>query len=340
MLGKTFSKAALAAVSGSGDSELDTLLAALVRKEVLSLQVDPRSPERGQFSFLQDLLRQVAYETLSRRERKGRHLAAAAHLEQQWQDGDEELVEIVAAHVLSALELDPEAGDAGELRKRVEGLLVRAAERAASLGASENAQRYIEQALELSESPLRRAELHERAGELARLARRADSARAHFEQAIALFEGQQLTHPAARVTAWLGIVTWQLEGDIERGIGVHGARVLDVLAADERDADLATVAVQLARALLLQRPADDAMERNELALEIAEELELPDVLSHGLNTKSLILSRARQAAGGHGADAPRARVRADARSLRGRAARLQQLHELPPCGTGSARHWS
>ena len=100
---------------------LDTLLTALVRKEVLSLQVDPRSPERGQFSFLQDLLRQVAYETLSRRERKARHLAAAAHLEQQWQDGDEELVEIVAAHVLSALELDPEAGDASELREACRG---------------------------------------------------------------------------------------------------------------------------------------------------------------------------------------------------------------------------
>ena len=189
VLGKTFSKAALAAVSGSGDGDLDALLTALVRKEVLSLQVDPRSPERGQYSFLQDLLRQVAYETLPRKERRVKHLAAAAHLEQRWQDGDEELVEIVAAHVLSALQLDPEAGDAGELRKRVEGLLVRAAERAASLGASENAQRYVEQALELSESPLRRAELHERAGELARLARNADSARAHFEQAIALLRG-------------------------------------------------------------------------------------------------------------------------------------------------------
>ena len=39
VLGKTFSKSALAAVSGSGDGDLDTLLAALVRKEVLSLQV-------------------------------------------------------------------------------------------------------------------------------------------------------------------------------------------------------------------------------------------------------------------------------------------------------------
>ena len=48
-----------------------------MRKEVLSLQADPRSPEHGQYGFLQDLLRRVAYETLSRRDRKLRHLAAA-----------------------------------------------------------------------------------------------------------------------------------------------------------------------------------------------------------------------------------------------------------------------
>jgi class 3 adenylate cyclase/tetratricopeptide (TPR) repeat protein len=292
VLGKTFSKSALASVSASGDSDLDTLLAALVRKEVLSLQVDPRSPERGQFSFLQDLLRQVAYETLSRRERRARHLAAAAHLEQQWQDGDEELVEIVAAHVLSALELDPDAGDASELRKRVEGLLVRAAERAASLGASENAQRYVEQALELSESHLRSAELHERAGELAELARRADSALAHFEQSIALFEAQHLPHSAARVTAKLGIVRWTVAGDIERGLA-DMERAFSVMAGEGHDPDLATVAVQSARALYFSGRADEAMERNELALELAEALELPDVLSHGLNTRGVILRFAR-----------------------------------------------
>ncbi|MET0836371.1 MAG: AAA family ATPase, partial [Thermoleophilaceae bacterium] len=292
VLGKTFGKSALAAVSGSGDGDLETVLAALVRKEVLSLQADPRSPERGQFSFLQDLLRQVAYETLSRKERKARHLAAADHLEQQWQDGDDELVEIVAAHVLSAFELDPEAGDAGELRKRVEGLLVRAAERAASLGANENGQRYVEQALELSESPLRRAELRERAGELAKLAGRADAARAHFEHAISLFEAQGLTHPAARVAAKLGIVTWHLEGDIDRAVS-DMERAFAVLEGEERDSDLATLAAQLARAMYFRGRVDEAMEVNELALEIAEALELPEVLSHALNTKSTILSFAR-----------------------------------------------
>ena len=42
-----------------------------------SIQADPRSPERGQYAFLQDIVKHVAYETLSKRERKDKHLAAA-----------------------------------------------------------------------------------------------------------------------------------------------------------------------------------------------------------------------------------------------------------------------
>ncbi|HEU0304671.1 MAG TPA: adenylate/guanylate cyclase domain-containing protein [Gaiellaceae bacterium] len=289
VLGKTFTKPALVAVSGLDEAELDDVLLALVRKEVLSLQADPRSPERGQHSFLQDLLRQVAYETLSRKERRARHLAAAAHLEQQWLEDDDELVEIVASHVLSAIELDPDADDAGELRTRAEAMLARAGERAATLGGNESAQRYFEQAIELADSPRRAAELHERAGQMARFGVRVPDARSHFEAAIKGFEGIGLTHPAARVRSQLGLLVWGQEGDIAKAIADMEA-AFDVLAADERDADLAQLAVSLARPLFFTGRHEEAMARNELALEIAESLELPEVLSHGLNTKGLILS--------------------------------------------------
>src|SRR6266511_3883619 len=74
VLGKTFTRQGLAALSGLEEKQLEELLGALVRKEVLGLQADPRSPEHGQYGFLQDLVRHVAYETLSRRERRIRHL--------------------------------------------------------------------------------------------------------------------------------------------------------------------------------------------------------------------------------------------------------------------------
>src|SRR6266511_4278508 len=49
VLGKTFAADALAALSGVPAADLEPLLSGLVRKEVLSVQSDPRSPERGQY---------------------------------------------------------------------------------------------------------------------------------------------------------------------------------------------------------------------------------------------------------------------------------------------------
>src|SRR4051794_18320200 len=110
VLGKTFTKRALAALARLSDEALEPLLAPLVRKEVLGVQADPRSPEHGQYGFLQDLVRHVAYETLSKRERHARHLAAAAHLEASFSD-DEEIVEVLASHYLDAYRELPDADD-------------------------------------------------------------------------------------------------------------------------------------------------------------------------------------------------------------------------------------
>ena len=84
VLGKTFTRSGLSALSGLPDDQLQPLLGALLRKEILSVQADPRSPERGQYSFLQDIVKRVAYDTLSKHERKAKHLAAAQFLESAW----------------------------------------------------------------------------------------------------------------------------------------------------------------------------------------------------------------------------------------------------------------
>ena len=286
VLGKTFSRDALAAVTDVPQADVDQLLGALARKEVLSLQVDPRSPERGQYAFLQDLLRQVAYETMPRAERKSRHLAVAAHFDHQ-HDSEQEFAEIVASHYVIALELDPDAEDAGEIGARARATLVTAGERAASLAATESAQRYFERALELTDALLERAELHERAGIMASRRRRMVEARTHLENAIEGMEQLGHAHRAARISAMLATeVTWGQENDIGRALA-DMERSFAALSDDERDADLALLAVHSARLLYFSGRIDEAMERNELALEIAEALQLPYVLSHGLNTKGL-----------------------------------------------------
>ena len=288
VLGKTFTKAALAAVANGVEVELDRLLESVVRKEILSLQADPRSPERGQYGFLQDLLRQIAYETLPRKERKTRHLAAAESLEQEWLAGDQEVVEIIASHYLSALDLDLKAADAGDIRAKARTTLTRAGERAASLAASESAQRYFEKALELADDPVTQAALHEQAGRMAMLRGRAAEARPHLEQASALYDSVGRPLAGVRVSARLGVLTWTQEGDIERAV-VEMERSFEVLANEEPSLELATLAAQLARVLYFSGRADESMARNERALEIAEALELPEALSQALTTKSLIL---------------------------------------------------
>jgi hypothetical protein len=99
-------------------------------------------------------------------------------------------------------------------------------------------------------------------------------------------ESQGQTHPAARVSARLADVDWAA-GHLERALERMEA-AFQVLAAEEPDEDLATLAAQLSRMLVLKGEFNLAAERIEAALDIAESLWLPEVLSQALNTKGII----------------------------------------------------
>ncbi len=284
VIGKTFTRAAALALSGLPERDLEPLLASLVAKEVLSIQADPRSPEQGQYGFLQDLVRTVAYETLSKQDRKAKHLHVAAYLEGAWGEDEEEIVEVVASHLLEAYRLAPDTPDGPQVRERARRMLMRAAERSASLAAAAEAQTYFQQAAELADSPLERAELAERAGQMAGLRGRLEEAAERYERAISLFLGADLTHAAARVQARLAEIEWA------RGnLGQATERMQEAFAAlsgEEPDADLAMVAAQLGRFLVLGGRGQEAVEHLELALELAQTLELPGVFAEALNNKA------------------------------------------------------
>ena len=285
VFGKTFTRQALAAISGMAEGELEPLLTALVRKEVLSIQADPRSPEHGQYGFLQELVRRVAYETLSKRERKMRHLAAAAHLERAFAS-EQEVVEVLASHYLAAYEAAPEHSDAQEIKRRAGELLARAGERAASLAASEEAEHYFEQAAALADEPLKQARLLERSGEMAARAGRLEQAQRRFEQALALFEDADERHQAARLTARLGGVEYlrgQLDEALEKMEGAWAE-----LAGEEPGADIAALATQLGRLHLFKGELELSSARLETALELAESLWLPEVLAETLDSLGVL----------------------------------------------------
>ncbi len=167
VLGSTFPREALVAVSDLDEATVADGLADLLRREVLTVSADPLSPERGSYGFAQELLRQVAYDTLSRHDRKARHLAVAAHLRRAFSHDGEEVVDAVARHYLDALAAVPDDADAADIRELAAEALVRAAERAERTGAPHRASVSYVQVAELVErdgDPLRAAQLWERAG--------------------------------------------------------------------------------------------------------------------------------------------------------------------------------
>jgi predicted ATPase/class 3 adenylate cyclase len=287
VLGKSFTKQGMAALSGSDEVSLDAELARLVAKEVLTVHSDPRSPERGQYGFVQDLMRTVAYGTLSRHDRRHLHMEAAAYLEQGRGDDEDELAEVVAAHLLDAWRLDESAADAPAVRDRAKTMLVRAGNRAASLGAPAEAESYFAQAASLSSSALEHAELSERAGQMAELGGRMEDASTAFERAITAFREIGQERDAARCEARLAGIEYQ-RGHLDDAIRRVTA-VRDAMAGWSPDATLATVDAQLGRFLALGNREKEALPILEEALELAEHLGLREVFAEALNSRGITL---------------------------------------------------
>jgi class 3 adenylate cyclase/predicted ATPase len=150
VLGTTFPAEALIAVSGRDEPGVRAALAELVRREVFTVSADPLSPERGSYGFAQQMLRQVAYDVLSRRDRKVRHLTVAAHLRAAFPGDGEEVTDVIARHYLDALHAIPDDPDTTEIRGQAITTLIRAAERAERAGAPARAAVSYATAAELS----------------------------------------------------------------------------------------------------------------------------------------------------------------------------------------------
>lgn len=203
VLGQSFSPAALAAVSGGSGDDLAGRLRDLVRRDILAQNRDPRSPERGQFAFVQALIREVAYGTLSRRDRRARHLAAARYFESL---GDEELAGVLATHYLDAYRASEPGAEADAIAAQARIALRAAAERATALHSPDQALAYLVPALEVTRDEAERAALLELAGEAARRAARAEEATGFLVQAEAAYRACGDRPGAIRVTTALGLL--------------------------------------------------------------------------------------------------------------------------------------
>ncbi len=133
VIGNSFSRDEIAELCADL-ADVDGLLAGLVRQQILSQMKSRFSAEFGQFQFVQSVVRQVAYATLARRDRRSIHLAVA-HQNESVHDPSGELAPIIAQHYLDAVAAVPDEPDVPELERRAIAALERAAARARALGA-------------------------------------------------------------------------------------------------------------------------------------------------------------------------------------------------------------
>ena len=284
VLGQTFSTAALAAVADESPALLEPRLRGLVHREILQLDTDPRSPERGQYGFTQALVREVAYATLARRDRRARHLAAARYFESL---GDDEVAGVLATHYVDAYEASPEGpeGDAVAAQARI--ALRAAADRATALGSHESAIGFLERARQVAVDEAEAAELTERIGV-------AHMYVGHYEQAIStLTAALEEQHrggdrvAAARATCALASAlasAWR------------ASEAIPLLQASEAEvADLAPhpVVVEVRAKLAAAHSTDDQAESirwADLALEDAEHNDQTALIADLLVTKGSTLA--------------------------------------------------
>ena len=187
VLGESFTREGIG-ILAQGVGDLDSVLATLQRRELLATDQDPFSAERGQFRFVHSVVRQVAYSTLARSDRKARHLLVADHLVSDSERVDE-LAPVVARHLLDAAEVSAPGDPAVvALRDRASQLLVSAAVRACSLGSFADGLRVFRSALEIIDDDLVKAAVLSRAANAAVRVYQYDAALADAEQAIALYD--------------------------------------------------------------------------------------------------------------------------------------------------------
>jgi tetratricopeptide (TPR) repeat protein len=196
-------------------------------------------------------------------------------------------VEVLASHYLAAVEAAPEAEDATAIRAKAGGMLARAGERAGSLGAPEEGQRYYEQAAALAEDPLAEAALLEQAGRLAIQANRPREARERLERAISLYSDAGEERGSGRASVALADADID-DGQLEQATTRLGQAVAQ-LEQGKPNRELAAALAQLGRLRAIAGHGEEATAPLERALALAERLQLPEVFVEALTSRGLVL---------------------------------------------------
>jgi class 3 adenylate cyclase/tetratricopeptide (TPR) repeat protein len=285
VLGLSFTTEALAAVNGADPPTLEAQLERLVRRQLLVQETDPRSPERGFYRFVQALVREVAYQSLARPDRRTRHLAAARFFEAL---GEDELAGVLASHYLDAFHASRPGPEADAVAVQARIALLGAADRAVALHSHRQAIAHLEQALTVTDDPAEQAAIHERITRSGEPAGALELGIEHGRTAVAKYREVGDGIAALRAATWLGRL--QINFHVENEAAVTLRAAIDEAAPLGDPPELGGAYAELSRANMLNEEHEAAVVAADRALELAGRMPEPWIVVEALVTKGTSLS--------------------------------------------------
>ena len=283
VLGQSFTLEGLAAMRSIDSADLEPILRRLVQAEVLDIEDDPRSPERGQYQFIQSLIREVAYGRLSRADRREKHLAVSAYFHAL---DEPELAGVVARHIMGAYEASPAGPERDALADQARHSLVDAAHRALELHSYTAASNLLDAAIDLAFDTAERADLQLRAALVARDAGEVEGGLVYAADALEYYQGNADIDGIRR--------TATVQSDIFNS-SYRSAEALEAIEPVYRDIEVvddattADVAAEAGRSYMLNFRSEEAIEAIERMLPVADRLGMTEVILNSLVTQATAL---------------------------------------------------
>ncbi|MGH3078828.1 MAG: adenylate/guanylate cyclase domain-containing protein [Gaiellaceae bacterium] len=286
VLGKVFWTDALASLSGASPWELEEHLHALERKEFVRREYRSAVAGSKQYVFVHALVRDGTYGQMSRVVRADVHQRVAEWIETLPADRADDRSEILAHHLLEAIEYSRAAGlDATELVPRAAKALRESGGRAWRIGALSAALDFYSRLRTLDPSVEDDPYFLLAVGLALATGGFREEGTEELERAAAALESSDPA-AAAQATITRGEFVWQ--GGDQEGAFVYFDRARALVDGVPLSREKQYVVAQNARFLALAGRYDEAGELAEQSVQMAEELGDDELLGDALNNRGLV----------------------------------------------------
>lgn len=268
------------------DTDIGGALRTLKRREFVVERLSSSIPAETEYLFKHVLIRDVAYESLPRKERGRAHVTVARWIEDIGGERAEEFSELLADHYRRAYELLKDE----DLRRSAREFSFTAARRAVGRFAVGKAAALGDQAVELSVPGEERAEAFEKLGDAHNRTFNGDAALGAYLKGLEELERTGgSSDRIARIASKAAIIPTRWHGSVIRDVlpdELHSLIRKGLEAAGEADTK-ARSRLLAARAFMQQmgyeKPDEEGRQAARTAVEIAERLDDPNLLSATLD---------------------------------------------------------